>query len=239
MERVCKIRSAEPPPCCFLVELFCLPADLSLISWSSQTKLNSKLLSPAAAVAGKEAEEDMSDDNEDIQLPIPSRTTGAYPGGVGSLRSGRGGIAGAGGGAGGTGGGATGGGGTGGGERRSSRKIVVEGFRSASARRLNLSSFATSNGSSKGLNGSTDVSTTGGFGAVRGGVGKSCTACGIQFTWRMRRHHCRACRQVTYCCSVDVACSWLVRTTSTPVLRVNFLVQAVLLAQGRKLLSFI
>ncbi|CAM9382187.1 unnamed protein product [Pylaiella littoralis] len=113
----------------------------------------------------------MSDDNEDIQLPIPSRTSGVYSGGVSSLRSG------------------LGGGG------RSSRK-VLEGIRSASGRRLNLSSFATSNGSSKGLDGSnTAGSIAGGIDGVQGGVGKACTACGIQFTWRMRRHHCRACKQ--------------------------------------------
>lgn len=121
-------------------------------------------------------------DSEDVQLPIPSRTTGVYASGVNSLRSaGRGGTAGAAG--------------------RSSRK-VVEGLRSASSRRLNYSSF-TSNGSNKGINGenNTEGSATGSFAAPgRGGGGgtqsKSCSACGIQFTWRMRRHHCRGCKKV-------------------------------------------
>lgn len=129
------------------------------------------------------AARDMSD-NEDVQLPIPSRSTGVYASGVNSLRSGRGGTAGAAAAAG-----------------RSSRK-VVEGLRSASTRRLNYSSF-TSNGSNKGINGeNTGGSATAGSiaGPGRGGGGgtqsKSCSACGIQFTWRMRRHHCRGCKKV-------------------------------------------
>lgn len=134
--------------------------------------------SAGRAIAAQAAGHDMSD-NEDVQLPIPSRTTGVYASGVNSLRSGRGGTAGAG---------------------RSSRK-VVEGLRNASSRRLNYSSF-TSNGSNKGINGeNTDGSATGSIaGGGRGGGGgtqsKSCSACGIQFTWRMRRHHCRGCKKV-------------------------------------------
>lgn len=126
-------------------------------------------------------------DNEDVHLPIPSRTTGVYASGVGSLRSGRGGTAGA--------------------AARSSRK-VVEGLRTASSRRLNYSSF-TSNGSNKGLNGeNTEGSATGSIaGPGRGGGGtqsKSCSACGIQFTWRMRRHHCRGCKKVSGSCAFRV-----------------------------------
>lgn len=87
----------------------------------------------------------------------------------------------------------TGGGGGGGflSGRRSSRK-VVDGLRTASSRRLNYSSF-TSNGSRGG--GETEGSAV----TIGSGSGsKACTACGIQFTWRMRRHHCRACRKVCY-----------------------------------------
>lgn len=120
----------------------------------------------------------MSDETDDVQLPVPSRTSGAYASGVGRGSTARG-------------GGLVGG--------RSSRK-VVEGLRTASSRRLNYSSF-TSNGSNKGMMGdTTDGSATGGVGGGgrggTGGGGKACTACGIQFTWRMRRHHCRGCKQV-------------------------------------------
>ncbi|CAM9698235.1 unnamed protein product, partial [Scytosiphon promiscuus] len=119
----------------------------------------------------------MSDETDDVQLPVPSRTSGVYPGGVGRGSTARG-------------GGLVGG--------RSSRK-VVEGLRTASSRRLNYSSF-TSNGSNKGVMAdTTDGSATGGIGGGgrtgTGGGGKACTACGIQFTWRMRRHHCRGCKQ--------------------------------------------
>lgn len=141
-------------------------------------QVRDRLACPIRVGADEEAGRGMSD-NEDVQLPIPSRTTGVYASGVSSLRSGRGGTAGAG---------------------RSSRK-VVEGLRTASSRRLNYSSF-TSNGSNKGMNGeNTDGSATGSIaGPGRGGGGgtqsKSCSACGIQFTWRMRRHHCRGCKKV-------------------------------------------
>lgn len=148
-----------------------------------------------AAVDREDSPRPMSD-TEDVKLPVPSRPTGVYGGArVGGLLSERG---------------TTGGGVRGAaaaaaapGGPRSSRK-VVDGLRSASSRRL-YSSFA-SNGSSKLMNGeNTDGSTAGvtGGGRVGGTGSKSCSACGVQFTWRMRRHHCRGCKKVTsssLCC---------------------------------------
>ena len=93
----------------------------------------------------------------------------------------------------------TGGGGGGGllSGRRPSRK-VVDGLRTASSRRLNYSSFT-----SKGARGGGE--TEGSAVTIGSGSGsKACTACGIQFTWRMRRHHCRACRKVCY--DTNVGC---------------------------------
>ncbi|CAM9214234.1 unnamed protein product [Ectocarpus sp. 13 AM-2016] len=127
-------------------------------------------------------------DTEDVKLPVPSRSTGVYGGaGVGGLLSERGttggGVRGAAAAAAGPGG------------PRSSRK-VVDGLRSASSRRL-YSSFA-SNGSSKLVNGeNTDGSTAGvtGGGRVGSTGSKCCSACGVQFTWRLRRHHCRGCKK--------------------------------------------
>ncbi|CBN77334.1 putative phosphatidylinositol 3-kinase [Ectocarpus siliculosus] len=125
-------------------------------------------------------------DTEDVKLPVPSRSTGVYGGAsVGGLLSERGTA----------GGGVRGAAAAAAGGPRSSRK-VVDGLRSASSRRL-YSSFA-SNGSSKLMNGeNTDGSTAGvtGGGRVGGTGSKSCSACGVQFTWRMRRHHCRGCKK--------------------------------------------
>lgn len=64
------------------------------------------------------------------------------------------------------------------------------------------SSWKTSNGTHGG-------DTKGSFSLGGLGGGKACMACGMQFTWRQRRHHCRACRKVRHfrymncCCSVS------------------------------------
>lgn len=117
-------------------------------------------------------------DTEDILLPVPSRNVARGNGTVG-------------------GGGFLSGFGNG----RSSKNIVdgfvsAAGLRTAGSRRVNNynSSFA-SNGSKGGLAGGTEGSAVG---RGAGDGGKACSACGIQFTWRMRRHHCRGCKQVCF-----------------------------------------
>lgn len=121
-------------------------------------------------------------DNEDVQLPVPSRSlvSAASVGG--------------GGGGGGRSGGLLSGFGT-----LSSRKVVgalgsTKGHRAGGgSRRLNYAASFASTGGSYRAGGEIDSSAGIGGG---GGGSKACTACGIQFTWRMRRHHCRACKKV-------------------------------------------
>lgn len=118
-------------------------------------------------------------DTEDVQLPIPSRKNGSSN--VGANDNIRG------------------GGGAGGSSFflgfGSSRKLgdgETRGRQRIGSRRPKL----PSNGSKGrfGIDGSTTESTRGE--SVNGGGTKACTACGFQFTWRQRRHHCRACRKV-------------------------------------------
>lgn len=105
-------------------------------------------------------------DSEDVSLPVPTRSS-LVPQSSVSLLSGFSG--------------------------RASRKVDALAStlgRNGGSRRLLQSSF-TSGGSYTG--GGTDKASSGGPG---GGGGKACTACGMPFTWRQRRHHCRACRKV-------------------------------------------
>lgn len=125
-------------------------------------------------------------DSDDMSLPVPSRGRGSgslmgqgsVTGGLfsGLKASGRGALASTLG-AGRTGGGAGAGGLTG---DRGSRRLIMTGSRQGSRQ----SSWKTSNGSNNGAR----VEKVGGE--------KVCMACGIQFTWRLRRHHCRACKKV-------------------------------------------
>ena len=149
----------------------------------SQTPINVQIL------AAYDAPSAMSD-TEEVQLPIPARTTVSSD--VAPSEGSRGG---------GRGGGGGGGGGSslflGFGTGLSSRKFGDGGtrrLRTAGSRRQNLAS----NGSNGRME--TEGSVTGGRGGGKGSNGgsKACTACGIQFTWRQRRHHCRACRKVSF-----------------------------------------